>query len=76
MSWAAGVSGDWSNALDWLPVSTPGSTDIATIGTTGTYTITVTVAESAQTLDLTAAGGRRIADGLLMAADRTVAWVR
>ena len=56
ISWAFGVSGDWSNGLYWTGGETPGLSDDATIAATGTYTVTVSTADAANSLLLNAAG--------------------
>jgi hypothetical protein len=59
VSWKSGISGDWSHAADWSPGIIPGGGDSATIGANGifangSYIVTVSTIEAAQTLDLTA----------------------
>ncbi len=45
-------TGDWSVASNWLPASVPGAAASATIGVSGTVTVTVNAAESVGSLTL------------------------
>ncbi len=45
-------TGDWSVASNWSPASVPGTADSATIGVSGTITVTVNTAESVGSLTL------------------------
>jgi fibronectin-binding autotransporter adhesin len=52
ISWASGVSGNWSDALDWTGGVVPGGGDDVTIDATGVYTVTISSAEAAHSLIL------------------------
>jgi hypothetical protein len=56
ISWASGISGDWSTQSDWDPAQIPGSSDSVTIGASGTYTVTISTAEAVDFLNISAAG--------------------
>jgi autotransporter-associated beta strand protein len=53
-SWKDAVSGDWSEAADWT-FGKPNATKVAVINATGTYTVTVSSANTAQSLTIDAA---------------------
>ena len=45
-------TGDWGNPANWSPSGVPGAADTATIGVTGTVTVTINTAESVGSLSL------------------------
>jgi hypothetical protein len=47
-----GMSGEWSIAGDWSANSVPGSSDVAEIAATGSYTVTVTAPETVRAASL------------------------
>ena len=57
-TWTSGVSADWSTASDWTPSGGPpnSSTTGALINAVGTYTVTISQAETANAVTLNAAG--------------------
>ena len=56
IKWKAAVNGDWSTAADWSTGTVPTIADDAAINLVGNYTVTVTSAQSATSLDFNAAG--------------------
>jgi hypothetical protein len=56
-SWAAPVSGSWSDASRWLPRGVPSSSDHVCITTNGTYTVTVAQFGTAASVRIGGANG-------------------
>jgi autotransporter-associated beta strand protein len=56
IKWKAAVNGDWSTATDWSTGAVPTAADDAAINLVGNYTVTVTNAHAANTLDFNAPG--------------------
>jgi hypothetical protein len=54
--WAAPVSGNWGDASHWAPVGVPTNTDNVCIDAAGTYTVTASNYEAANSLTLGGAG--------------------
>jgi hypothetical protein len=56
-TWTSGVSGDWNTGLNWSTGGPPDASDAgAVIDATGTYTVTISDGETANTVTLDAAG--------------------
>ncbi len=54
-TWTSGVSGDWSSTTDWSPAGPPGASSAALIDVAGTYTVTISAAETVNAVTLDAA---------------------
>ena len=52
IQWLTGVSGDWSQGSDWAGGVAPGAGDDAVIDASGSYTVTISTAISANSLTL------------------------
>ena len=52
ITWASGVSGNWSNPTNWSPNQVPGTSDTAAITASGNYTVTVDTSVSVNGLVL------------------------
>jgi len=50
ISWATGVTGNWTKASNWKPAQVPGDADNAIMGAVGTYTVTSGSDETVNTL--------------------------
>ena len=53
ISWSQGVSGDFATASNWNPAAVPGPADDATVGAKGTYTVTSSIDETVDSLNIT-----------------------
>jgi hypothetical protein len=60
VSWKAAVGGDWSTAADWSTNSVPTSADNVKFGLVGNYLVTVTHAQTANSLDFNAPGAQLV----------------
>ena len=56
ITWQAGVGGDWSTSASWSGDTIPGSGDIAVFSIPGSYTVTITTPEAAQSVTPDASG--------------------
>ena len=56
IKWKAAVSGDWATATEWSTGTLPTAADDVAINLVGNYTVTVTNAQIANTLDFNAPG--------------------
>jgi hypothetical protein len=52
VSWKLGVSGDFATASNWNPAAVPGPTDDATIAARGIYTVTSSINEIVDSLNI------------------------
>jgi hypothetical protein len=52
ISWQQGVSGDFATASNWSPATVPGPGDDVLIGAKGTYTVTSSIDETADSLTI------------------------
>jgi hypothetical protein len=52
VSWAAGVSGNWTTAADWSPAGVPSSADNAAINVGGVYTVTSAASATVGSLNI------------------------
>ena len=57
IAWNAAVSGNWNTPGNWNPAQVPTSADDVSITLAGTYTVTVDVAASANSLTLGGSSG-------------------
>jgi autotransporter-associated beta strand protein len=58
--WKAAVSGDWSTAADWSTNTVPSSADNVEFDLIGNYLVTVTHAQTANSLDFNAPGAQLV----------------
>ena len=56
-TWTNTAGGDWGTATDWSEGTVPTISDVACITTAGTYTVTISAADGAQTVGGLALGG-------------------
>jgi hypothetical protein len=52
ISWQQGVSGDFATASNWSPATVPGPGDDVLVGAKGTYTVTSSIDETADSLTI------------------------
>jgi|GEM_PF-5382279 len=76
-TWAAPLSGDWQDATAWSPAGVPTSSENVCINDPGTYTVTATYYESANSLTVGGSGAAVTLDlnpgfGVTVAASSTI----
>jgi hypothetical protein len=57
-SWSAGVDGSWTDGTKWTPAGVPGASDDVCITVGGTYTVTLTGAQSVNSLTVGGGSGQ------------------
>ena len=63
ISWTQGVNGNFATASNWNPAVVPGPGDDAIIGAKGTYTVTSSVAETVDSLNIADKHATLLIDG-------------